>query len=124
MSFGGTGYVTSIMHTKSKSVGLYFVDTIHLGNLFEVSGGVRWDRFDTGFNSYSPVPPAGGTITANIPPISQVVSQPTYRAAFVYKPNSHGSVYFDYGTSFNPSAESLSLSVATSILPPGGERDV
>ncbi len=34
-----------------------------------------------------------------------------YRAAFVYKPNSHGSVYFDYGTSFNPSAESLSLSV-------------
>ena len=36
----------------------------------------------------------------------------------MYKPNSHGSVYFDYGTSFNPSAESLSLSVATSILPP------
>ena len=30
----------------------------------------------------------------------------------------HGSVYFDYGTSFNPSAESLSLSVASSVLPP------
>jgi catecholate siderophore receptor len=27
-------------------------------------------------------------------------------------------VYFDYGTSFNPSAESLSLSVSTSVLPP------
>ena len=27
-------------------------------------------------------------------------------------------MYFDYGTSFNPSAESLSLSVSTSILPP------
>jgi catecholate siderophore receptor len=36
----------------------------------------------------------------------------------VYKPNPHGSVYFDYGTSFNPSAETLSLSVATSVLPP------
>jgi catecholate siderophore receptor len=27
-------------------------------------------------------------------------------------------VYFDYGTSFNPSAESLSLSVASKLLPP------
>ena len=117
-AFAGTGYVTSVVHTKSKSVGLYFVDTVHLGRFVEASGGVRWDRFDTGFNSYSPALPAGGTVTANIPPISQVVSQPTYRAALVFKPNSHGSVYFDYGTSFNPSAESLSLSVATSILPP------
>jgi catecholate siderophore receptor len=46
------------------------------------------------------------------------VHQPSYRAAFVYKPTTHGSVYFDYGTSFDPSAETLSLSVATSVLPP------
>jgi catecholate siderophore receptor len=86
--------------------------------LFEVSGGVRWDYFDTGYNLYQPTPPAGGTVTAPVAPISQVVSQPSYRAAFVYKPSSHGSVYFDYGTSFNPSAESLSLSVSSAILPP------
>jgi catecholate siderophore receptor len=30
---------------------------------------------------------------------------------FVYKPSTHGSFYFDYGTSFDPDAESLSLSV-------------
>jgi catecholate siderophore receptor len=117
-AFAGQGYVTTIVHTKSKSVGLDFVDTIHLGRFFEASGGVRWDRFDTGFNSYSPVAPVGGTVSVVIPPISQVTSKPTYRAAFVFKPNSHGSVYFDYGTSFNPSAESLSLSVSTSLLPP------
>jgi catecholate siderophore receptor len=109
--FGGTGYVTSIAHTKSESVGLYFVDTIKLGRLFEVSGGVRWDRFDTGYNLYQPTPPAGGTVTAATPPTSRVDEQPTYRAAFVYKPSSRGSVYFDYGTSFNPAAESLSLSI-------------
>ena len=117
-TFGGQGYVTSIVHTKSDSIGVWFVDTIHLGNFFELSGGVRWDRFDTDFNSYSPPPPTGGVVTANIAPLTQVVAQPSYRAAFVYKPNSHGSVYFDYGTSFNPSAESLSLSMSTSILPP------
>ena len=111
--FSGTGYVTSVVHTKSKSVGLYFVDTIKLGRLFEISGGVRWDRFDTDYNLYQPVaPPTGGTVTAPTPPISRIDEQPTYRAAFVYKPSSHGSIYFDYGTSFDPAAEALSLSVA------------
>ena len=118
-SFGGTGYVTSVVHTTSKSAGVYFVDTVHLGRLFELSGGVRWDYFDTVFNSRQPTaPPAGGSVSAPIGPIEQVVEKPTYRAAFVYKPTQHGSIYFDYGTSFNPSAESLSLSVATALLPP------
>ncbi len=61
---------------------------------------------------------AGAVLTAAIAPISQTVQQPTYRAALVFKPNQHGSVYFDYGTSFNPSAESLSLSVVEQLLPP------
>ena len=109
--FSGTGYISSIVHTKSESVGVYFVDTVKLGNLFEISGGVRWDRFDTGYNLWQPTPPKGGTVTAPVAPISRVDEQPSYRAAFVYKPSIHGSVYFDYGTSFNPAAESLSLSV-------------
>jgi len=109
--FSGIQYVSSIVHTKSESVGVYFVDTLRLGRLFELSGGVRWDRFDTGYNLWQPTPPAGGTVTAPVAPISRVDEQPSYRAAFVYKPSSHGSVYFDYGTSFNPAAESLSLSI-------------
>jgi catecholate siderophore receptor len=109
--FSGTQYITSIVHTKAESVGVYFVDTVKLGRLFELSGGVRWDRFDTGYNLWQPTPPAGATVTAPVPPISRVDEQPSYRAAFVYKPSSRGSVYFDYGTSFDPSAESLSLSI-------------
>jgi catecholate siderophore receptor len=111
--FSGTGTVASVTHTKSESVGLYFVDTVHLGRMFDLSGGVRWDYFDTNYNLYVP-----NSATGNIGPLEQVVHQPSYRAAFVFKPNTHGSVYFDYGTSFNPSAESLSLSVSTSVLPP------
>ena len=99
------------MHTKSKSLGVYFVDTLHLGRLFELSGGVRWDRFDTSYNLYQPTPPAGGTVTPTVAPISRIDEEPSYRAAIVYKPSSKGSIYFDYGTSFNPAAESLSLSV-------------
>ncbi|HMH14755.1 MAG TPA: TonB-dependent siderophore receptor [Edaphobacter sp.] len=115
--FAGTGYITSVAHTKSESVGLYFVDTLKLGRYFDLSGGVRWDRFDTQYSLYQPVaPPAGGTVTPPVVdsqgrPIRRVDAQPSYRAAFVYKPSSHGSFYFDYGTSFNPAAESLSLSI-------------
>jgi catecholate siderophore receptor len=117
--FSGTGYIASITHVKSQSVGLYFVDTVKLSRWIELSGGVRWDYFDTLFNLYAtPTSVAGAALTATIPPISQTVAQPSYRAAFVFKPNPHSSVYFDYGTSFDPSAESLSLSVSSSILPP------
>jgi catecholate siderophore receptor len=117
--FSGTGYIASITHVKSDSVGLYFIDTMKLGRFVELSGGIRWDYFNTLFNLYAPpTSVAGAAPTAAIAPISQVVHQPTYRGALVFKPNQHGSVYFDYGTSFNPSAESLSLSVSSSVLPP------
>jgi catecholate siderophore receptor len=43
---------------------------------------------------------------------------PSWRGALVYKPLSVGSVYFSYGTSFNPSAETLALSAANANLPP------
>jgi len=109
--FSGTGYITSIVHTKSNSVGLYFVDTMKLGRLFELSGGARWDRFNTGYNLYQPTPPAGGAVTAAVAPIRRLDEQPSYRGAFVYKPSTRGSLYFDYGTSWNPDAESLSLSI-------------
>ena len=118
-AFGGNGYIASVTHVKSKSAGVYFIDTVKFDRFIELSGGVRWDYFNTLFNLYAPptsVP--GAKLTAPVPYIDQTVRQPSYRAALVFKPNSHGSVYFDYGTSFNPSAESLSLSVATSVLPP------
>jgi catecholate siderophore receptor len=109
--FSGTGYITSIVHTNTKSVGIYFIDTMKLSRLFELSGGVRWDRFDTGYNLYQSAPPAGGTVTAAVAPLGRLDEQPSYRAALVYKPSTHGSLYFDYGTSWDPDAEALSLSV-------------
>ena len=42
----------------------------------------------------------------------------SWRGALIYKPLPNGSIYFDAGTSFNPSAEALSLSLATAPLPP------
>jgi catecholate siderophore receptor len=38
--------------------------------------------------------------------------KPSWRGSVVYKPLPNGSIYFDYSTSFNPSAEALSQIVA------------
>ncbi len=50
--------------------------------------------------------------------LSRVDNRASWRAGVIYKPAPNGSIYFDWGTSFNPSAESLSLSAPTANLAP------
>jgi catecholate siderophore receptor len=112
--FSGTAAVSSDVHAISISVGAYAVDTVRLGRHIDLVGGIRFDRFDTDYNSQSPTAPPSQ--------FGRVDQEPTYRAAFVYKPVQYGSIYFDYGTSFNPSAETLALSAGTADLDPEKNR--
>jgi len=89
-------------------VGAYVLDTVGLGRHWEASGGIRYDRFDNLYRQS--VAPAVN--------FNRLDERPTWRAALVYKPVANGSLYFDAGTSFNPSAESLSLTAGTANLPP------
>ena len=111
-AFSGTAAVSSDVKTMAISFGAYAVDTVKLNHQWSVIGGLRWDRFDTDF-SQSVAPVAA---------FERVDQKPSYRAAIVYKPKPYGSIYFDYGTSFNPSAESLSLSANNANLPPENNR--
>lgn len=97
-------------YTKSKgdTVGLYAFDTLHLGARWQVTGGLRWDDFGARQDSVD----AGGNLT-------------TYRRhdrmwssklGVVYNPRANGSIYAAYGTSFNPSAEGLSLATTRTNL--------
>lgn len=98
-------------HVASTSYGLNLLDTLKLTPWLQVSGGIRFDYFNT-----DSLTDAVGTTPAVH--VSRLDKQPTYRAAVVVKPRHNGSVYFDYGTSFNPSAESLSLSANNATSPP------
>jgi catecholate siderophore receptor len=119
-SFAGTSAPSSNVHTTSTSYGVYLLDTMQLSRQWEFVGGARFDRFLTDEKSISyptPVVAANGVRTQGAPTItypSQLVRKPSWRAALVYKPRPNGSVYFGYGTSFNPSAETLSLTVGPS----------
>lgn len=113
-AFAGEPSPRSNVKTTALSAGAYAMDTVSLGKRWELTGGVRWDYFGTRYRDS--VPPAVA--------LSRVDRQPTYRTAVVYKPKSNGSVYFDYGTSFDPSAESLSLRASAASLAPEKNRTI
>ncbi|MFL6465209.1 MAG: TonB-dependent receptor, partial [Bryobacteraceae bacterium] len=107
-SLGPNPTVATQVSDTAIGVGAYVLDTASLGRHWEASGGVRYDRFD---NSYrQTIAPASN--------FNRLDKKPTWRAALVYKPVANGSLYFDAGTSFNPSAESLSLTAGTANLAP------
>jgi catecholate siderophore receptor len=120
-NFSGNSAPSSNVHVTSTSYGLYLLDSMQFGNHWELVGGARFDRFLTNEKSISyPTPKqsvAGGPVVQGSPTITyptRLDRKPSWRAAAVYKPNTYGSIYFDYGTSFNPSAEALSLTVGAS----------
>jgi catecholate siderophore receptor len=115
-SFGTVNtFPSSETDTTARGQAVYLLDTIKLGEQWQLLAGLRWDRFasDTSSITYA----LNGTGTVN-PRQSRIDRKATYRTALVYKPVPAGSVYFATGTSFNPSAESLSLSAANQALPP------
>ncbi|QMV18517.1 TonB-dependent receptor plug domain-containing protein [Granulicella sp. 5B5] len=95
-------------YVSSQSYGIGFNDTLHLRDWLLVSGGVRFDYFNT--NSHNAANPAALPTPTAAAVANRLDKQPDYRASVVVKPKPEGSVYFDWGTSFDPSAESLSLS--------------
>lgn len=89
---------------RSESLAAYAFDTMKLGEKWELSGGVRYDRFDTDVRSVTGS--SSGDATTHLGRLDEMISG---RGALVFKPLSHASVYAGYGTSFNPSAEGLTL---------------
>ena len=114
----GNAFPSTNVHVSSYSYGIYFLDSMQFGSRWEVIAGIRFDSFDTDEKSIAyPTPVqavAGGPVTQGPPVItypSRLDQKPSWRGALVYKPAANGSIYFDLGTSFNPSAEALSLTV-------------
>src|SRR6202012_3918945 len=91
--------------------GVFATDTMDIGEHWSLVGAIRFDHFGARFDQ---------TVgTQSHFTHKDNIGSP--RAAVVYKPDENSSVYFSYGTSFNPSAETLTLAASNSGL--GPERD-
>jgi catecholate siderophore receptor len=91
-------------------VAAYAFDTVNLGSHLELTGGLRWDRFAVDYEAL--------TATGELTPFARTDTMTSGRAGIIYKPRTEGSLYVGYGTSFNPSAEGLSLSATNVNLEP------
>ena len=100
----------------AKSASAYAFDTVNVGPRVELSGGLRWDRFDVDYTSVA----VGGAATS----FARTDSMLSGRGGVVFKPRAEGSIYAGYGTSFNPSAEGLSLTAANVNLEPEKTRSL
>ncbi|MBB1275999.1 TonB-dependent siderophore receptor [Pseudoalteromonas sp. SR43-3] len=94
---------TSI-EAKAKNQAIYAFDTVTLNKQWEVTGGIRFDSFTTDYHNDYNDPSAL---------ISTSDDLFSWNAAVVYKPTENGSVYLGAGNSFNPSAESLTVSTSS-----------
>jgi catecholate siderophore receptor len=99
--------------TKTNTLSGYIIDSIDIGDQWSVIGGVRFDHFHAKFDQNF------GATTQHFKHTDDVASP---RAALVYKPMETASVYFSYGTSYNPSAENLSLAASNKDLDPEKDR--
>jgi catecholate siderophore receptor len=112
--FTGTVKTKSAVDFSADTAGAYVGDTVEYARLFEVEGVARVDQFDATYHNAVPSP-----VT-----LEENVVEPSFRAAFVYKPAPAGRIYVMWGTSFDPSAEGLSLSASTADLAPEREHTV
>jgi catecholate siderophore receptor len=104
--------VVSRVKDTAIAAGAYALDTVSIGDKWDFTGGIRFDRFQNHYvQEIAPV--------ANLRRTDQ---KPTWRAAAVYKPLPNVSLYFDAGTSFNPSAETLSLNAGTANVAPESNK--
>lgn len=133
--FSATSIETRVRaDTTGDTIGFYVLDTMQFSENWQIAAGARWDRFDTDYDAIrfagSPTPfnPGQDSGPESFDQVDEVFS---YRAALVYKPSIEKTWYLAGSTSFNPSAQSLSmlstgrgLGVSNALLDPEENRSV
>jgi catecholate siderophore receptor len=103
--------VSSQQDTTVHSTGIYATDTMSIGSYVDFIAGVRYDRFSADYDQLT-------TSTGAVLDLDHVDRVGSPRAALVVKPTPLLSYYLSFGTSFDPSAEALSLTTKTANLGP------
>jgi catecholate siderophore receptor len=96
--------------TTLDMVGVYAFDTMSVGRQWQFTGGARWDTVDVDYALTT-------LTTGEVSQIETSDSMVSWRGGVVFKPQVAGSVYFGYGTSFNPSVDAAATGAALSTAP-------
>lgn len=86
---------------EGRTTAIYAFDTMSFGPRWELTLGLRHDRFESDYQ-YDYADPSLR--------IAAVNEETSWSVGTVFKPAERGTIYFGAGTSFNPSAEDLTAS--------------
>ena len=109
--------ITQVSTTKTDTLSGILSDTIKFGSQWSLIAALRYDNFDA-----TAVATRFTTTPATVTHLSHDDDIASPRVALVYTPTETYSFYFSYGTSYDPSAENLTLSATTANLEPEKDR--
>ncbi|HLG54238.1 MAG TPA: TonB-dependent siderophore receptor [Vicinamibacterales bacterium] len=94
-----TGYAparTNAFSTgRSNTIALYGFDSVELSNRWQLSGGLRWEHYDTEFRAQN----AAGVVTTALEGADSLVSG---KVGLLYRISASGNAYVSYGTTVTP----------------------
>ncbi|HEY9103361.1 catecholate siderophore receptor Fiu [Chitinimonas sp.] len=102
----------------TNTIGAYLFDTIKLSEQWQINGGLRFDHYNTSYESISkstatsnPTLPVGTLVPLALEAKDNLVN---WKAGVLFKPADNGSVYLSYATSQQPpGGANFALSAAT-----------
>ncbi len=104
--------ITSRSKAETTNFALYAFDTIELGSMFELNGGVRWESNKATFRNIPllSTPPGTAALTdLQRRPQTSDEKLFSYRVGVVFKPTADTSIYAAYGNSKTPSSATVRL---------------
>jgi len=98
----------NLTQASATSIAPYINDTMQLAEQWKLVAGVRYDQYDARISNSLNLPASA----------NQNVNYTSVRAGLIYEPTPVQSYYLAYGTSFNPSLETLALTNGQQSLDP------
>ena len=101
---------------KSTAWGAYAQDLVQIAPMWKVLGGLRYDSLEGNYDQFAN--PTNATANGTQTSYRMKVGEWSKRAGVLFQPNELQSFHFSYGTSFNTSGDTYSLSAANADTPP------
>ncbi len=112
--------VTARSRGDSSDRAIYAFDTLEIGPMFELNGGVRLERAEGTFRNVplNAYPPGTAALTAlQLAPQTSEETLFSYRAGAVFKPTPRTSLYIAYGNARTPTSATVRLGCGVVTAP-------
>jgi catecholate siderophore receptor len=106
---------------RSDALGLYAQDLLQVAPHWKLLGGLRWDRFDGSYRTYSTAAGSVGSETAKRGRADSLWSR---RFGLLFQPTPLSSFHLSYATSFNTSGDAYQYDALGSNTPPEASRNI